>query len=121
MSNYIGKSLPGFSIVTTGSGIVPKRKRRSAGNRTYKFPIDESVETMLLCFNSDITNDGRGVVLKDPIGKYNDILFTPKKAGEYQVKCLFSFPIHWSSYIYHCCSVILRPILAVTKCILVVY
>lgn len=69
MSNYIGKSLPGFSIVTTGSGIVPKRKRRSAGNRTYKFPIDESVETMLLCFNSDVTNDGRGVVLKDPIGK----------------------------------------------------
>ncbi|XP_031568657.1 von Willebrand factor A domain-containing protein 7-like [Actinia tenebrosa] len=68
MSNYIGKSLPGFNIITTGSSPLAKRKRRSSGNKTYKFPIDESVETMLVCFNSDTRNDGRGVVLKDPSG-----------------------------------------------------
>lgn len=69
LANVIRGALEGTTIISFGSSVSGRKKRTSGGLRRYRFPVDDSIETVTISVktNQPDTN-GRDITLRNPSG-----------------------------------------------------
>ncbi|XP_015778186.1 PREDICTED: uncharacterized protein LOC107356064 [Acropora digitifera] len=112
LNSLTGGSLDGNNVVSFGSDVSSRKKRRAgpAGDSRYSIPVDDSMEKMVVTVSTARRNtNGRGITLKDPD---NSIVVSGKlslsQISVYQT-CFFFF------FFFIVCSVFSRLLLYRSK------
>ncbi|KAL9960311.1 hypothetical protein ACROYT_G033756 [Oculina patagonica] len=69
LKNVTERALEGTTIISFGSTMSARKKRSSGGRHRYRFPVDDSMETLTISVKtSRRETNGRGITLRDPTG-----------------------------------------------------
>lgn len=67
LKNSTVKALEGTAFISMGSSLRARKKRSSGRPSQYRFPIDDSIETMTISVKTTRRDtNGHGIILKDP-------------------------------------------------------
>ncbi|KAL9960310.1 hypothetical protein ACROYT_G033755 [Oculina patagonica] len=68
LKDAIRKALEGTTIISFGSTMSARKKRSSGGQRRYRFPVDDSMESITISVKTTRRTNGHGITLRDPTG-----------------------------------------------------
>ncbi|KAK3730533.1 hypothetical protein QZH41_017240 [Actinostola sp. cb2023] len=69
LTGFTGSVLGGSNIISSGSNMSNRKKRRAVGDKRYSIKIDDSIEKMSVCITTERPNKGTTISLTDPLGK----------------------------------------------------
>ncbi|KAK3730532.1 hypothetical protein QZH41_017239 [Actinostola sp. cb2023] len=68
LTGFTGSVLGGSNIISSGSNMSKRKKRRAVGEQRYSIKIDDSIEKMSVCITTERPNKGTTISLTDPRG-----------------------------------------------------
>ncbi|KXJ20080.1 Hemicentin-2 [Exaiptasia diaphana] len=68
LTGFTGSVLGGSNVISSGSNVSNRKKRRAAGDHRYSIKVDDSIGKMSICVTTTRPNQGAAILLINPRG-----------------------------------------------------